>query len=127
MQFYSIFLAAVALMVSTASAADEHWQKADVDCLNLCHEQPNGFTCPPETEKSQLPNVCSTNDHLFHRYKRLTCMRFRAAGPAATLSKRGKDKEKMVYIYDGLNDRGSLSICDGNALFFHLGAGCSII
>lgn len=72
MQFYSIFFATVALMVSTASAAEEHWQKAAVDCLNICHEESNGYTCPPETEKSQLSNVCSTNDDLFYCYKRLT-------------------------------------------------------
>ncbi|CRL27008.1 unnamed protein product [Penicillium camemberti] len=60
MHFYSIFLATVALMASTAYAGEEHWQKADVDCLNICHEESTGYACPPETEKSQLPNGCWT-------------------------------------------------------------------
>ena len=33
----------------------------------------------------------------------------------------------MVYFYNGLKDRGSLSICDGNAVFFQLVAGYSMI
>ncbi|KAJ5920245.1 hypothetical protein N7516_011103 [Penicillium verrucosum] len=60
MHFYSIFVATVALMVSTASASEEHWQKATYDCLNVCHESSNTF---------------------------------RAAGPAATILKPGKDEK----------------------------------
>lgn len=72
MHFYSIFVATVALMVSTASANEEIWQKAAVDCLNVCHKGSNAYTCPPDTEKTQLSNVCSTNDYPFPHYKRPT-------------------------------------------------------
>ncbi|KAJ5477670.1 hypothetical protein N7530_003179 [Penicillium desertorum] len=60
MHFYSIFVATVALIVSTASANEAHWEKAAVDCLNICHESSNGYTCPPETEKTELSNGCWT-------------------------------------------------------------------
>ncbi|CAI7579439.1 unnamed protein product [Penicillium viridicatum] len=60
MHFYSIFVATIALMVSTASANEAHWEKAAADCLNICQEESTGFTCPPDTEKAQLPNGCWT-------------------------------------------------------------------
>ncbi|CAI7648793.1 unnamed protein product [Penicillium glandicola] len=60
MHFYSIFVATVALIISTAAAGNEHWERADVDCLNICQESSNDYTCPPETEQTQLANGCWT-------------------------------------------------------------------
>ncbi|KAJ5787329.1 hypothetical protein N7457_002319 [Penicillium paradoxum] len=61
MHFYSILVATLALAISTAFASDAQYQQnAGTDCLNICKEESNGYTCPPGTEKTQLSNGCWT-------------------------------------------------------------------
>lgn len=72
MHLYSILVAAVALTVSTAFARNEYQQKVMTDCLNICNDGPDDYTCPPDTEKTQLSSVCSSFEDLFYHCKRLT-------------------------------------------------------
>ncbi|KAJ5240481.1 uncharacterized protein N7469_002072 [Penicillium citrinum] len=55
MHFYSIFITTIALTASTAFS-----QNADTDCLNLCRDDKNNLTCPPDTNLTQLSNGCWT-------------------------------------------------------------------
>lgn len=88
MHFYSILLATLTLTVSTALAGSESQQQALTDCLNLCKDDQDSFSCPPDTEKSQLDNVCSSFPHFLHEYDlTFNLLRCRAAGPAAIPSK----------------------------------------
>ena len=88
MHFYSILLATLTLTVSTALAGSESQQQALTDCLNLCKPDQDSFSCPPDTEKTQLENVCIRYQIMLYEYDlTFDLLRFRNAGPAAIPSK----------------------------------------
>ncbi|KAJ5667349.1 hypothetical protein N7507_003213 [Penicillium longicatenatum] len=58
MHLYFVLTATLTMAVSTAFAGGATQQSlADVDCLNLCKDTKDSYSCPPDTEKSQLDNV----------------------------------------------------------------------
>lgn len=70
MHLYSILVATLGLTVSTAFAGNQYYEQQSLtDCLNLCHDDPNDYKCPPTTEKQQLSSVCSSFEYLLYRYK----------------------------------------------------------
>ncbi|OQE94846.1 hypothetical protein PENNAL_c0003G06040 [Penicillium nalgiovense] len=61
MHLYSILVATLGLTVSIAFAGNQYYEQQSLtDCLNLCHDDPNDYKCPPTTEKQQLSSGCWT-------------------------------------------------------------------